>query len=258
MIGCIIQARMGSSRLPGKVMKKIDDKYYVIDYVFKQLTYSKKIEKIVVATTVLEEDNVICDHLTSKKIEFFRGSSKDVLDRYYQCAKKFSMDIIVRITSDNPLVDPTIVDLIIENYKKQQCDYVTTAIPRTFPYGTEVEVFSFKTLENAWENAKKPSEREHVTSYIYNNLGIFKIYNVEYSKNMSNLRWTIDRINDLKLVKLIVSKINKRPILMSDILFLYSKEPSIFELNKIQTPNEGYLKSLKEDNEYEIRKKNEQ
>ena len=251
MIGCIIQARMGSSRLFGKVMKKIDEKYVLLDYVIEQLKSSKKIEKIIVATTILAEDDIICERLSSQNIEFYRGSPKDVLDRYFQCAKEFSLDTIVRITADNPLIDPNIVDLVIVKYKNQKCDYGTNSMPRTFPYGTEVEIFSFEALGKAWKNARKPSEREHVTPYFYNNLNIFNIFNVKHSKNISNLRWTVDEKNDLKLVQLIVSKITNRPILLNDILALYSKEPQLFELNKTHNPNEGFLKSLKEDEEFE-------
>ena len=246
MIGCIIQARMGSSRLPGKIMKRVDGKF-LLDYVIDQLKSSKKIEKIVVATTTLPIDNLICEHLSSKNITFFRGSSNDVLDRYFQCAKKFSINTIVRITADNPLIDPNIVDLVIDKYNNTKCDYGTNCLPRTFPYGTEVEIFSFKKLYEVWQNAKKPSEREHVTPYFYNNPDLFKIINLEHSKNISNLRWTIDQENDLKLFQTIISKINHRPILLNDILALYSKEPKLFEQNKPIIQNEGYIKSLKDD-----------
>ena len=114
MIGCIIQARMGSFRLPKKVMKKIDNDLTVLDYVIEQIKSSKNIEKIIVATTILEEDNIISDYLYSHKYEVFRGSSEDVLDRFYQCAKKFSIDTIVRITADNPLIDPKIIDMAVD------------------------------------------------------------------------------------------------------------------------------------------------
>ena len=134
MIGCIIQARTGSTRLPGKIMQKIDSVDLVINYVINQVKCSKKIEKIIVATTDLIEDNKICENLSLQKIEFFRGSSEDVLDRYYQCAKKFSIDNIVRITSDNPLIDPNIIDLVINEYKNNKCDYASNTLHRTFPY----------------------------------------------------------------------------------------------------------------------------
>ncbi|MEM2160086.1 MAG: glycosyltransferase family protein, partial [Candidatus Nitrosotenuis sp.] len=231
MIGCIIQARLGSSRLPEKIMQKIDDHNTVLDYVVKQVRAAKKIEKILVATTNLEQDDVICDHLATKNIECCRGSSEDVLDRYYQCAKKFSVDTIVRITADNPLVDPNIIDLIIDKYVAHNCDLSTNTLHRTFPYGTEVEVFSFTALEQAWKQAKKPSEREHVTPFIRDPQNKFNLINVEYEEDLSYLRYTIDRMEDLSLVKEIVRNIQTRPILIQNIINLYKTKPSIFEIN---------------------------
>ena len=250
MIGCIVQARMGSTRLPGKTLLKIDNEYTVLDSVINQLSFSKLIDKIVIATTNLPSDNIIEDFVKNSNLEIFRGNSKNVLDRYFQCAKFFSFDIIIRITADNPLIDPTIIDNLINFFNLHSYDYLTNSNVRTFPYGTEVEIFTFNALEKAWNNAKKPSEREHVTPYFYNNPDLFKIFNVENPTNTSNLRWTIDRQNDLILVKTIISKIKKRPILMTDILELFSREPKLFEINKYHILNEGYEKSLKEDEVY--------
>jgi len=249
MIGCIIQARMGSTRLPGKVMKKMDNDNHVIDYVINQVKCSKKIEKIIVATTTLNEDNIICNHLESQKIDFFRGSSDDVLDRYYNCARKFSIDIIVRITGDNPLIDPKIIDLIINEYKNNECDYATNTTIRTFPYGTEVEIFSFKSLENAWNNAKKPSEREHVTPFFRDPKNGFINNNTESKENFSHLRYTIDRIEDLKLEKEITKNIHTRPIFMEDVIKLYKQKQEIFQINK-NVKHDGHLSSLKKDEQY--------
>ena len=232
MIGCIIQARMGSTRLPGKVMKMIDEENPVLYYVLKQLQSSTLLEKMVVATTILDEDDVIENYVKNMGIDVFRGNRNDVLDRYFECAKKFDIDVIIRITADNPLIDPTMVDGMIKKFMSNTYDYLTNAHVRTFPYGTEVEIFSFKALEKAWENATKSSEREHVTQFFYNNFQLFKNHNVENSKNISNLRWTIDRQNDFLLVKSIISKIKQRPILMNDILDLFLKEPKLFEINK--------------------------
>ncbi len=249
MIGCIIQARMGSSRLPGKIMQKIDNSFTVLDYVINQLQSSKKIEKIIVATTNLTEDNIVCEHSFSQTIEFCRGSSEDVLDRFFQCAKKFSLDVIIRVTSDNPLIDPNVVDLVINDYLNQKCDFATNTLKRTFPYGTEVEVFSFKTLETAWKNAKKPSEREHVTPFIRDPQNKFNLINLEHHEDLSHLRYTIDRTEDLKLIKEIVKSISTRPILMENIIDLYKNKPEIFEIN-VNVKHDGYLSSLKKDEEY--------
>ena len=249
MIGCIIQARMGSSRLPKKVMKKIDNDYTVLDYVIQQIKSSESIEKIIVATTILEQDNIIYDYLSSQKYEVFRGSSEDVLDRFYQCAKKFSIDTVVRITADNPLIDPKIIDTAITEYKNGKYDLVTNTLKRTFPFGTEVEVFSFKILEKSWQNAKKPSEREHVTPFVWNKQNGFNIKILNTKKNISHLRYTVDRIEDLELVKEIIKNIKTRPILLENILKLYENKSKIFEINK-NIEHDGYQKSLKRDEEY--------
>ena len=219
MICCIIQARTGSTRLPKKVIQKIDGKNTVLDYVINQVKHSRKIEKIIVATTDLIEDDSVCKYANLQKIECFRGSSEDVLDRYYQCAKKFSIDIIVRITADNPLIDPNIIDMMINEYENKKVDYLTNTLERTFPYGTEVEIFSSKILENTWKNAKKPSEREHVTPFIRDPKNKFVLMNIKNSENFSNLRYTVDKIDDLKLVREIVKNISMRPIIIIISLF---------------------------------------
>jgi spore coat polysaccharide biosynthesis protein SpsF len=249
MIGCIVQARMGSSRLPGKVLKKMDEKNTVLDYVINQLHECKNIEKIIIATTELQEDNIICEYLSSKQIEFFRGSSEDVLDRYFQCAKKFSIDTIVRITADNPLIDPQIVDTIIEEYKKGKYDFITNTINRTFPYGTEVEIFSYEILEKAWKKAEKPSEKEHVTTFIKDPKNGFNLENITNVENFSNLRYTVDKKEDLVLVKEIAKNIHNRPILLQDIIELYRRKSKIFEINR-NVKHDGYLSSIEKDEQY--------
>jgi len=247
MICCIIQARTGSTRLPKKVLEKIDNNLTVLDYVINQVKYSQNIEKIVVATTNLIEDDLICKYSNLQKIECFRGSSQDVLDRFYHCAKKYSVKTIVRITADNPLIDPNIIDSIIDGYEK--CDFITNTLERTFPYGTEVEVFSFSSLEKAWKIAKKPSEREHVTPFIRDPKNKFILKNFKNEKNTSQLRYTIDKKEDLQLVKEIIKNISKKPILLQDIINLQKEKPKIFEINK-NVEHDGYLSSLEKDQQY--------
>jgi len=253
MICCIIQARTGSARLPKKVIQKIDNNLTVLDYVIGQVKYSQKIEKIIVATTDLIEDDLICKYANLQKIECFRGSSEDVLDRFYQCAKKYSAKTIVRITADNPLIDPNIIDKIINEYNK--CDFITNTLERTFPYGTEVEVFSFVSLKKAWENAKKPSEREHVTPFIRNPKNKFVLKNIKNQKNISNFRYTVDKLEDLQLVKEIIKNISTRPIFLQDIIKLNKDKPEIFEINK-NIKHDGYLSSIEKDEQYFKSKKN--
>ena len=156
----------------------------------------------------------------------------DVLDRYYQCAKLHNLTIVIRITADNPLIDPNIVEKVLTEFKSHSYDYVSNAFVRSFPYGTETEIFSFDALEKAWNNAKNDNEREHVTLYLYNNPKKFKIYNVKNQNDLSSFRWTVDQIEDFILVQNIISKIYKRPILMGDILSLLTKEPDLLTINK--------------------------
>ena len=232
MITCIIQARMGSTRLPGKTMEKITKDKRVIDFVVEQLKFSKIIEKIIVAIPDSIEDDVTYNHLLSKKIQTYRGSLKNVLDRYYQCAKNISSSVIVRVTADCPLIDPEIVDKVITKFIKNKFDYVSNTHPRTFPYGTETEVFSFNALEKAWNETRNDFDREHVTPYFYKNPNKFSIGNVIQEKNQSNYRWTIDYNEDLELVKYIANNIIKKPILTSDIINLIIKNPNLLKINE--------------------------
>lgn len=223
---------MGSTRLPGKVLMNLDEHDTILDYVIKQLKHCNNIDKIIIATTDLKEDDVIETFAQNKNMTCFRGSPLDVLDRYYQCAKLHSLSIIVRITADNPLIDPIIVEKVISEFQSSSCDYASNAISRSFPYGTETEVFSFNAIEKAWINAKQDAEREHVTPYFYNNPEKFRIRHIENQENLSSFRWTIDQIEDFILVQKIVSKINKRPILMNDIIHLLTKEPKLLTINR--------------------------
>ena len=251
MIGCIIQARMGSSRLPGKTLIKLNQYRTTLDFVVNQLSFSALLDKIVIATTNLEQDNIIETNAKTLGIDCFRGSSDDVLDRYYHCAKKFQINTIVRITSDCPLIDPQIVDQVIRKYQYEDYDYVTNTLIRSYPIGTDVEIFSFEILEKTWQKAILPSEREHVTLFIRNKKLNFKLGNLKNSKNLGHLRWTLDRVEDLNLIRKIVVKINKNPILMNDILNLFSLEPELIKINEHITQNEGMLKSLKKDDEFQ-------
>ena len=247
MICCIIQARMGSTRLPGKVLKIIDGKNTSLYYTISQLKHCKKIDKIIVATTTLEEDDVIEIFCNNLGIDVFRGSSTDVLDRYFQCATFFNIDNIIRTTADCPLIDPLIVDQGIKIFESENYDYVTNTFPRTFPDGNETEIFSYNALKKIWKNSKLPSEREHVTQYFHNHIKYFKIKNFENTTNLSKLRWTVDFPEDLELVKILVSKIQSRPIHLNDILNFLNSKPELLEINKDHEPNEGLKRSLEED-----------
>ena len=239
---------MGSSRLPGKVLKSVTNTTSVLQFQLEQLSFSKSIEKIVIATTTLDEDIPIVTFCRENNIECFRGEPKNVLDRYYQCAKKYNFTTIVRIPSDKPLIDPEIVDDIVRHYHTY--DYITNFLTSSYPSGTEVELLSFNILKTVWEKAELPSELEHVTRYIHTHQNEFNILNIEYPNDLSHLGWAVDRIEDLDLVRKIVLKIKKRPILLKDILKLFDKETHLPEINKNVDRNEGNIKSLKEDKDY--------
>ncbi len=234
MIGCIIQARVGSTRLPKKALLPINPSDTIISFGIKQIQHCELIDRLVIATTDLLEDDELVEYVEKLDIPLFRGNSSDVLDRYYQCAKKFSFSIIVRMTSDCPLIDPIIVDQVISNFinNKNSFDYASNVHPqRTFPHGTDIEVFTFEALETAWKEAKKSEEREHVTPYIYNNQK-FVLFNYTSKDDLSNFRWTVDYSEDLELIQKIVLNIKTRPILMNDIITLLSKNPELKKINQ--------------------------
>ena len=240
---------MGSSRLPGKVLMKSDNGTPILYHVINQLRHCSKVKNLVIATTTNQEDDEIEKFADNNSVDVFRGNEKDVLDRYFQCAKKYSFSTIVRVTADCPLIDPQIVDKVIEQFFSGNYDFATNTLTRTFPIGTDVEVFSFSALNKAWENAQLPSEREHVTPYFHNKEN-FKIINVENDKNISNLRLTVDRIEDFELIKQILNNISINPIHLEDVLELFSRKPELIEINKHINHNEGFNKSLEEDKEF--------
>ena len=245
-IGCIIQARMGSTRLPGKVLEELEAGKTCLEYVIQQLEDVFDIKNIVIATTFLEEDDVIEKFCVERGINVFRGQPKNVLDRYYNCAKEFSIQNIVRITSDCPLIDPKIVLELRKKMKTGEFDYVSNALNRTFPIGLDAEIFTFHALEQSWKVAQLQSEKEHVTPFIKKNPKSFKQYNLESDKNKSNIRITLDVPEDLMLIRNIVSKISNRPILYKDLMELFEREPEILVINK-NIKHDGYERSLRED-----------
>ncbi|MBU0477143.1 glycosyltransferase family protein [bacterium] len=247
-VAAIIQARMSSTRLPNKVLADIEGKP-MLWHVINRLKRAELVDEIIVATTTNRKDESIIELAKETKAEWFRGSESDVLDRYYQAAKKHGSDIIVRITPDCPLIDPEVIDKVIERFFIGNLDYVSNVHPPTYPDGLDIEVFSFKTLKKAWEEAKKSSEREHVTLYVVNHPEIFIIGNIENEKNLSYMRWCIDEQKDLKFIKEIYKRLYKNDEIfnMNDILSLLKKEPELMKINEGILRNEGLIKSLKED-----------
>tara|TARA_B100000029_G_C17506139_1_gene934508 strand:- start:37 stop:777 length:741 start_codon:yes stop_codon:yes gene_type:complete len=242
MITAIIQIRLNSSRLKRKALLKIQN-LTLIEHLFSQLSYSTQIDKKIIATTTESIDNDIEKLANNIGIECFRGNSLNVLDRYYNCAKFFDIDTIVRISGDAPLIDPVIVDKTIEYYKKNNFDYVSNFFRRTFPIGTEIEIFSFKTLEKCWKTAQQSYEKEHVTPFIYEHPELFNIGFIEHSENLSNLHWTVDRIEDFNFVEIILQKIKERPVSMNQIINLLKLEPDLLKINGSIDPLESFKKS---------------
>jgi|GEM_PF-445132 len=258
MIIAIIQARMSSTRLPGKVLKKISGKT-LLEILIERLRYSKKLDKIIIATSFNKKDRAIVKLAKKIKCSYFVGDENDVLDRFYKTAKKFKADTVVRITADCPLHDPELIDDIINYYlmNRKKYDYVSNVNPPTFPDGFDLWVFSFKTLEKVWENAKLKSEREHVCPYIWKNKKMFKIGHYKSKINYSNLRLTVDDRDDFNVVRKIYQKLYKKGKIFKfdDIINLIKKNPDLLKIQKGKFRDEGYSRSIKEDKElFKIKK----
>ncbi len=243
----IIQARMGSTRLPGKVLKSIKG-YSLLEIQQMRIKPSRLIDEIVIATTINKEDDTIELLCKEKSFNCFRGSDWDVLDRYYQAAKNYNPTNVIRITSDCPLHHHSVIDFVIEEYLKSGNDYFSNSNnePDFLEDGFDVEVFSFRALKTAWNEAKLMSEREHVTPYIKNSgkfLCGWKKFNLNYQFKLS-----VDSENDFKAVEAIFSAF---PSLidfgMDDVLKLLESKPEILELNKDSIINSGYIKSIQND-----------
>lgn len=247
-IGAIVQIRVDSTRLPKKALSDILGKPMTIR-LLERVQRSELIDEIIVATTKNKTDDDLVKIVEENNIKIYRGSTEDVLDRYYKAAKQNDIDIIVRITGDCPLVDPEIVDNIIRYFIDNDFDYVSNTIKPTFPDGICVEVFSYNTLEKTWNEAKLMSEREHVTPYITKHTEIFEIKNFENNEDLSDLRWTVDEPEDLEFVREIYKRLyNKKNVFhLRDVLKLLEKNPKLKNINTGIMRNEGYFKSLKDD-----------
>ena len=197
----IVQARMTSTRLPGKVMEVVCGKP-LLEHIIDRLKRVKYADRIVIATTVNETDDIIVELCEKLDISYYRGSEEDVLGRYYETAVEYGGDIIIRITSDCPVIDPDVVDSLINFYIKniKLYDYVSNTMKRTYPMGMDVEVFSFRLLNEAYANAYDPFDREHVTPFIKMRPQQFRLYNILYWTDMSRYRWTLDTPEDLELI----------------------------------------------------------
>lgn len=248
MIIAIIQARMGSSRLPNKVMKILEGKT-IIEHVIARVQKSNLINEVFVATSINKNNIPLIKFCLSKNIRVFIGSEEDVLDRFYQLAKLIHPIHIVRITSDCPVIDTSIIDSIIKAHLVTNSDYTSNTISDTFPDGLDTEIFTFSALEKTWREAKLFSEREHVTPYIKKNPDYFSINSIISPVDYNKMRWTIDTEFDYKFLKLIFKKLyNQNNFFgINEILKLLKEEPYLEAMNSNIQRNEGYLISLKKD-----------
>jgi len=212
MIVGVIQARMGSARLPGKILKKVNGAA-LLGYQVERVRKSRLLDKIIVATSVLVKDDVVEKFCKTNNIEYFRGSENDVLSRYYECAQKYNADIVVRLTADCPLSDPKIIDDTIKFYMDTKVDYAANTVPpetSKYPDGFDVEVFSMKALKKAYEKANDSHDREHVTFYFWKYNNDFKMAQLYNSKNCSKYRLTVDYPEDFEVVEFVIKELKKR------------------------------------------------
>ncbi len=242
----IIQARMGSTRFPGKMLKSLGNKP-LIWHVVHRVQQATLVDKVVLATSINKNNEPLVKEVQTYGVDCFVGDENDVLDRFYQCAKKFKATTIVRVTGDCPFIDPEVIDAVISLFKNNKLDYASNVLPPTYPDGLDVEVFSFAALEKAWKKAKLQSEREHVTPYIWKNQHIFKRMTHKNNEDLSSIRLTVDEEKDLVLANIILQKLGSDDFRLKDIMKVIRLNPSFLKINIGIERNEGYQKSLNED-----------
>jgi spore coat polysaccharide biosynthesis protein SpsF len=227
---CIIQARLGSSRLPGKVLLDIGGKSMLARVVRRSARAN--IDQIVIATTTKPSDEPLIDKARSLGAEVFLGPEDDVLSRYYLAAVEFKADVVLRVTSDCPLIDPDVINKNLMAFDNHKADYATNTITRTYPRGLDVEVFSFDALQRAWKGADQYYQRAGVNEYVHENPSLFKIASVENDSDESWARWTVDEPSDLEFIRKIYEKFgNDDRMPWLDILEMLRKHPELRAIN---------------------------
>ena len=230
-IVAIIQARMGSTRLPHKVLMDLGGES-VLARVIRRLSRSRMVSELIVATTDSSGDDAIVRECQRLGVSCFRGSEHDVLDRYYQAARAAVAESVVRITSDCPLIDAALVDDTVGTFVEQQADYASNVFPRTYPRGLDAEVFTMTALNRAWRQASEPHQREHVTPYFYEHPETFKLASTRSESDYSAYRWTLDTAEDLELLRNIYARFgNQDNFGWREVVMLMEREPELAELN---------------------------
>lgn len=247
VVGAIIQARMGSTRLPGKILKTVLGKP-LLALMLERVKLSRSLDVVVVAVPDTPQNDELAALCEKCGVKVFRGSENDVLSRYYLAAKKFSIDPVVRLTADCPLIDPALVDHALALYKKGNYDYFTNAIDRTYPDGQDIEIISFRALEEAHRKATDTHDREHVTTYIGVRGKEFRHGNFRHTEDLSKLRWTVDYPADFDFVAAVFRELYPSmgaAFSMADILALLSRKPGLGRINENVTGKDN-LKIAKE------------
>jgi spore coat polysaccharide biosynthesis protein SpsF len=228
----IVQARMGSTRLPGKVLKDLAGET-MLARVVERLRGTRLVNEVLIATTDRPADDAIVTECRKCSVAVSRGDQDDVLDRYFRAAQLKKADVVVRVTSDCPLIDPEITDKTIAAFLEVRPDYASNVMVRTYPRGLDTEVMSFDTLARAWQRASKAYEREHVTPYIYEHSEEFKLLSVTGDLDYSGYRWTVDTPEDMEFVQAIYGRFQGHTLFnWRDVLALLDREPEIVNLNQ--------------------------
>ena len=240
----IIQGRMTSSRLPGKILIDIAGEPMLMRVV-ERTRKAHMIDQVVFATTIDPSDDPVEVFCARRGVPCFRGSLPDVLDRFYQAARIFHADTIVRLTADCPLIDPGLIDETVDLFHRSGADFAANRLPppfkRTYPIGLDCEVCSFAALERAWKEASAPHDREHVMPYLYEVAGRFKVAILNYPRDYGSQRWTVDTAQDLELVRQLYARLSGRPdFTWLDVLALIEREPHLVEINASVTPKSVY------------------
>jgi spore coat polysaccharide biosynthesis protein SpsF len=232
MLTAIIQARLGSTRFPGKVLVNICSKP-LIWHVIERLKWAKSISNIVLATTVNKNDDDLFMWAKENNVNVFRGSEEDVLGRFFHCANEYSAASILRVTADDPFKDPDIIEGVFELYQKNGLDFAYNNKPPSFPEGLDTEIFSYNALKKAFNESIDPFEREHVTQYLYKHPELFTQKNYSFHKDLSGLRWTIDTKEDFYMAEEVYNLLYKQNAIfkLEDILKLIECKPYLAEIN---------------------------
>jgi len=246
----VTQARSNSTRLPNKVLMKIQDKT-LLQIHLDRIKQAKSVSEVIIATTINKIDDVIVDLANNLKVEVYRGSENDVLDRFYKAVMDKKPDFVVRLTSDCPLIDPQLLDEMIDTAKQKNLDYYSNILHERYPDGQDIEIFTFKALETAWKKAELNSDREHVTPFIrinssFNGGELFTSANHNLKEDYSQVRLTVDEPKDFEVMELIIGNLGLEKDWKAYADY-YLENEDIKKINGSIVRNEGYLKSLKED-----------